>query len=166
MRRRLAPLLAAAVLLAGCDAPQLSGIAAGLETNMNAPQGPPLANPADATFAFEPFPGIPGNVGDDLLRRIWQHAEREGIQVVKRPGGSALFTVEGTLTAVSNDTNSLIIYVFDIKDVTGRRLHRISGRQRSQESEGDPWSSVASGDLDEMARRVVALINAWLHADA
>ncbi|MCF3931865.1 hypothetical protein L1787_00375 [Acuticoccus sp. M5D2P5] len=165
MIKRAGLLLLLPLVLAGCDAPQLTGIAAGFEKNMSAPQRP-LTDPATATFAFEPFPGIPGNVGDDLLRRIWLHAEREGIQVVKRPGGPARFHVQGTLTAVSNDTNSLVIYVFDIKDVTGRRLHRISGRQRSNDSQGDPWSSIESGDLDLIAVRLTALINAWLHADA
>ena len=163
MTRWGAPLLAAALLLTGCDAPQLTGIAAGLENNMAAPRRP-LVDPAEATFAFEPFPGIPGNVGDDLLRRIWNRAEREGLTVVKRPGGRATFRVEGTLTAVSDDANALLFYVFDVKDVTGRSLHRISGQQVSDDSEGEPWASVENRDLDLIARRLAALLRAWLYA--
>ncbi|WP_420394551.1 hypothetical protein [Acuticoccus sp.] len=164
MRRRLA-VLALAALVSACAAPQLTGIATGLAPRMAAPARP-LAEPATATFAFAPFPGIPGNISDDLLVRIWQRAEREGLNVVKRPGGRALFTVEGTLTAVSDDNNAVLFYVFDVHDVAGRRLHRISGRKRSNASDGDPWASVQDADLDVIARRLAALLRAWLYADA
>lgn len=160
---RAVALALVAAVAAGCDAPRPTGIAAGLGEGMAAPERP-LADPATATFAFEPFEGVPGNVGDDLLRRMWRQSEREGLNVVKRPGGAALFTVEGTLTAVSDDTNSTVFYVFDVKDVTGRRLHRISGRQLSGSSDGDPWVGVEGGDLDLIARRVAALLDAWLNA--
>lgn len=164
MIARALALVLAAALAAGCDAPRLTGIAAGLDERFAAPVRP-LADPAEATFAFEPFEGVPGNVGDELLRQIWRRAETEGLKVVKRPGGAALFTVEGTLTAISDDTNSTVFYVFDVKDVSGRRLHRISGRQRSDDTEGDPWAGVQDSDLDHIARRVTALLDAWLHAE-
>lgn len=163
MIARALALIALSALMAGCDAPQLTGVAAGLGERMGAPERP-LADPETATFAFEPFAGVPGNVGDDLLRRIWRRAEREGLAVVKRPGGAAMFTVEGTLTAVSDDTSATVFYVFDVKDVTGRRLHRISGRQRSEDTEGDPWAAVQGDDLDLIARRLAALLDAWLRA--
>lgn len=161
---RAALLLLVALAAAGCDAPRLTGIAQGLDEDMRAPRRP-LSDPTLATFAFEPFPGVPGNLADDLLRRLWTQAEREGLAVVKRPGGASVFTVDGTLTAVSNDTNSLVFYVFDVKDVSGRRLHRISGQQPSDPALGDPWSGVETSDLDLIARRVAALLRAWLYAD-
>lgn len=162
---RLAAVLVLSAGLGACDAPQLTGIATGLGQGLQAPERP-LADPSEATFAFEPFEGVPGNVGDDLLRRLWERAEREGLTVVKRPGGPARFTVEGTLTAVSDDANATVFYVFEVRDVTGRRLHRISGRQRSDASSGDPWSSIEPRDLDRIAVRVAALIEAWLQASA
>jgi len=161
MIRALVLLLA--VTLGACQQQSLTGIAAGVGRDMEAPRAP-LANPADATFAFQPFPGIPGNVSDALLRRIWLRAEQEGLNVVKRPGGRSVFTVDGSLTAVSNETNSRIFFVFDVKDISGRRLHRIVGEQRSEESAGDPWSNVERDDLDLIAIRLSALLNAWLHA--
>lgn len=161
---RGAVLVLLALVLAGCEAPRLTGIAEGLGEGMRAPRRP-LTDPQAATFAFEPFPGMPGNLADDMLRRLWARAEGEGLTVVKRPGGAAVFFVDGTLTAVSDDTNSLVFYVFDVKDVNGRRLHRISGQQASDPSLGDPWSGVEAAALDTIARRVAALLRAWLYAD-
>lgn len=162
---RLALALLLALTLAACESQRLSGISADVGERLEAPRRP-LADPALATFAFLPFAAVPGDIGDDLLRRIWQRAEREGLTVVKRPGGRALYTVEGTLTAVSDDTNALIFFVFDVKDVNGQRLHRISGQQGSADSAGEPWSSVTDRDLDLIATRLAALLRAWLYADA
>ena len=163
MRAALALLVVAA--LAGCDAPRLTGVATGVAANVYSPVEP-VGTPEEASFAFEPFPGAPGNMADELTRRLWRSAEQEGLTVVKRPGGRALFRVEGTLTAVSEDTNSLVFYVFDVKDVSGRRVHRISGTKRSDSSDGDPWAGVEESDLDIIARRVAALLRAWLYSDA
>lgn len=163
MKWWLAPLCA--VLLAGCDGPNLTGNVTGVVDNPYAPVAP-LGEPEDASFTFEPFLGVPGNVGDEMLTQLWRRVEDEGLTVVKRPGGRALFDVKGTLTAVSDDTNALIFYVFDVTDVSGRRLHRISGTKRSTSNSGDPWASVDSSDLDIIARRVAALLRAWIYSDA
>ncbi|RAH98893.1 hypothetical protein DLJ53_25000 [Acuticoccus sediminis] len=163
MRVVLALLLTLA--LTACDAPRLTGLATGVQNNAYSPIAA-VGRPEEATFAFAPFPGMPGNVADELLRRIWRRSEDEGLTIIKRPGGKALFQVEGTLTAVSEDTNSLVFYVFDVKDVSGRRVHRISGTKRSSSTEGDPWSSVSEGDLDIIARRLAARLRAWLYSDA
>ncbi|UOM33854.1 hypothetical protein [Acuticoccus sp. I52.16.1] len=157
--------LLSVLALAACDAPKLTGLATGLDMNAYSPMPAP-GRPEDASFAFEPFPGMPGNVGDELQRRLWRRMENEGLTVIKRPGGRAMFTIEGTLTAVSEDTNSLVFYVFEVKDVAGQRLHRISGTKRSNSTEGDPWASVDERDLDIIARRVAALVRAWLYSDA
>ncbi|MBJ3775159.1 hypothetical protein [Acuticoccus mangrovi] len=161
--KRLLALLAVGLVLAACSGSNLTGIAAGFKERSQAPRRP-LADPATATFRFEPFEGIPGNVSDELLQRIWVRAEREGLNVVKRPDGPAVFVVEGSLSAVSDDTNSLVFYSFDVTDITGRRLHRITGRKRSEDSDGDPWAGVTSQDLDVIARRLALLLDAWLHA--
>lgn len=152
-----------ALCVAACESPALTGVAAGLRERTEAPVRP-LATPETATFAFLPFPGVPGNTGDELLRRLWIRMEREELKVVKRPDGRALFTVEGILTAVADDNSSLVFYVFDIKDVSGTRLHRITGQQRSSGVDEDPWSTISKRDLDIIARRTSALIHAWLTA--
>lgn len=156
-------IFAAALLVAGCNAAQISGIAAGFHEDSGRIRAP-LADASEASFAFQPLPGIPGNLADDMLRRLWDRAEQEGLIVVKRPGGASRFEVDGTLQAVSNDSNALIFYVFDVRDVSGRRLHRISGRQPSNASLGDPWAAVDDRALDAIAVRVAALLKAWLHA--
>lgn len=162
---RLALVLGLVMALGACAAPNITGIAAGVGENVSAPRGPRV-DPEAATFAFIPVTDIPVTMSDEFLRRIWRRAEREGLTVVKRPGGPALFTVEGTMTTISDDTNSLIFFTFDVYDTAGRRLHRISGQQGSEETDGDPWSNVENRDLDLIATRVAALLRAWLYADA
>ncbi|XWN32327.1 MAG: hypothetical protein ROR55_04195 [Devosia sp.] len=164
MVRALLILLLAGVLV-GCDSPRLTGVSAGLGERLALPAGPTVP-PESATFYFEPFPGMPGNIADDLTRKMWRRAEREGLTVVKRPGGPAIYTIDGVLTATSDDTNLVIFYVFDVKDVTGKRIHRIAGEQTADRSGSDPWAGVDAVELDLIARRVVALLRAWLYSDS
>lgn len=155
-----------AVSLAACNGPGpgTTGIAAGLKREMSAPR-PPGVDPATATFAFEPVPGIPGNLGDDLLRSLWDASEKEGLHIVKRPGGRATFFVDGNMSAVSDDFNGLVMYVFTVRDVAGRRLYRIYGQEATGNNDGDPFVGTSTADLDLIARRVVVRLKAWLHSD-
>ncbi len=152
--------------LAACNGPGpgFTGIAAGIDAAMEPPRRQ-LANPESATFAFNPVPGIPGNVGDQLLTSLWAASEREGLNVVKRPGGRATFFVDANVAALSDDSNGVVFYVFNIRDVTGRQLYRIYGQERIGSSGGDPFTGTTDTDLDLIARRAVVQLKAWLYAD-
>ena len=82
-----------------------------------------------------------------------------------RPGGRATFFVDANVAAVSDDTNGLVFYVFNVHDVTGRRLYRIYGQERSGDADGDPFAGTTERNLDLIARRAVVQLKAWLYAD-
>ncbi len=104
-------------------------------------------------------------MGDELLRSLWEASEREGLTVVKRPGGRATFFVDANVAGVSDDTNGLVFYVFNVRDVTGRRLYRIYGQEATGSTGGDPFAGTTEQDLDLIARRAVVQLKAWLNAD-
>jgi hypothetical protein len=150
-----------ALLVAACGADRFSGI-----TDLTPPEARRSApiDPASVTFAFAPFENIPGNVGDDLTRFLVDASRSEGLDVLRRPDAPATYRVDGVASAVSDDTNSIVFYVFDIYGEDGARLHRIRGQQSSAASRGDPWAGVQSADLRIIAARVAAQIRAWLSA--
>lgn len=161
--REIAAVVLASLLVCGCSASRLSGIVDLARPN-TARAGP--IDPASVTFAFEPFRGIPGNVGDNLMRQIARAARAEELRLVRRPGAPATYRVEAYLSAISDETNSVVFYAFDIENADGARLHRISGQQTSAPSLGDPWSGVESQALRLIAERLVAEMGAWLAAAA
>lgn len=162
--RAVAAVLVLALCACNAPGPGFTGVAAGIDDAMEPPRRP-AADPSTVTIAFQPVPGIPGNVGDELLRSLWEASEREGLTVVKRPGGRATFFVDANVAGVSDDTNGLVFYVFNVRDVTGRRLYRIYGQEATGSTGGDPFAGTTEQDLDLIARRAVVQLKAWLNAD-
>lgn len=164
--RRLAAMslaVAGLVGLGGCGGdtspPALLGV--GSAPQYQAPAAPPVPA-ALATFAFDPFAGAPGNTVDELSRKIGAQARAEGLTVVRRVGAPATYRVKGHLSAVGDNTSSTIIYVFDVYDASGRRLHRFSGQETGAATSADPWAGVDAQSLELIARRTVLSIKAWL----
>lgn len=155
------PMLAAAIAVAGCSGGDTVGELAPVPV-ASGPAGPSTVNSATASFAFEPFTGVPGNAADELVRRIADVSSREGLNVVRRVGAPATFRVKGYLTAVGNPTATTLSYIYDIYDASGRRLHRIAGQEPSGGTSGDPWSGVSAETLQVVAERTVAALKAWL----
>ncbi|PTW53190.1 hypothetical protein C8N35_1176 [Breoghania corrubedonensis] len=164
---RTTALLAGLLALAGCGGtvpPALVGTAAAPQSH-SSQTGRPAAPPvpaSQATFAFEPFVGVPGNTADSLSRRIGEEAKAQGLTIVRRIGAPATYRVKGHLSAVGDNSSSTVIYVFDVYDANGNRLHRFSGQETSNETSADPWSGIDGNALDLLAKRTVMALQSWL----
>lgn len=161
--RRLMSLIAVAAVglaLAACGGPsRLSGVVNLRGATDTTTQPIPKDQ---VTVAFEPFTGIPGNIADDLATEIATAAEANNITLVKRIGSPATYRVKGFLSAVSSDNAANIVYVFDVFDANGKRLHRITGERQAGVSSGDPWSGVGTATLNQIATNVMFQLDAWL----
>lgn len=164
------PVVAAALVVAGCSNGDTGGVADVVDpaltpapvgvTGTTAPIGPSAVG--TASFAFEPFTGVPGNAADELTRRIADVSDREGLNLVRRVGAPATFRVKGYLTAIGNPTSTTLSYIYDVYDGSGRRVHRIAGQEPSGGTSGDPWSGITDETLVVVAERTVAALKAWL----
>lgn len=160
---RAALVLAPPLALAACGGatpPEFVGPSSRYNTQQSAPA--PVVPASEATFAFDPFTGAPGNTVDDLSRKIGIEARTEGLTLVRRIGAPATYRVKGHLSAVGDNTASTIIYVFDIYDAAGRRLHRFSGQETGSAASADPWAGVDGDTLELVAKRTVLALKAWL----
>ena len=164
---RAAALFAGLLALAGCSGtvpPALVGNAPPPQRHAAEQSLPaaPKVPASQATFAFEPFVGVPGNTADSLSRRIGEQAKEQGLTIVPRIGAPATYRVKGHLSAVGDNSSSTVIYVFDVYDANGNRLHRFSGQETSSETSGDPWSGIDGDALDLLAKRTVLALQSWL----
>lgn len=121
----------------------------------------PAVPASEATIAFEPFIGIPGNRADQLSRKIGETAQKEKLKLVRRIDETATYRVRGYLTAVGNESGTTIVYVYDIFRGDAR-VHRISGQETSEGSRGDPWTGVDNDALNNIAIRTVVALKSWL----
>jgi len=157
-----AVLIVGAAALAGCsNAPAtISGLASpALALDSTGPIAP-----ENAVFAFEPFDGMPVNLGDTLTTRLAFNAATYDIKVSPRVKNDATYRVRGYIEASSDDTATIISYVYDIFDRNGALLHRLNGREIAGASFGDPWSAVSDGTIEQLAIRTLIDMRYWLHS--
>lgn len=154
----------AALALASCqqlpEPPQAIGPYTG---PANSSASAPPATPSQATFAFEPFTGAPGNIADDLSRAIGKEAQLQGLKLVRRVGAPATFRVNGYLSATGEPSSATVFFVFDVVDTSGRRVKRLSGVETVAGTRGDPWQAINSETLNRIANRTVVQLVAWLN---
>jgi len=158
--------LAAALALGACAGeplpPGMVADGAG-STGPQASAPAPSVNPAEATIAFDPFTGAPGNIADALSRRIGAEARARNLRLVRRVGAPATYRVNGYLSASGDQSSTTLFYVFDVIDAQGNRAHRILGQEASAGAAGDPWAGIETETIDRAARRAVADLAAWLN---
>jgi len=164
MTKRLVLILAAvALVVTACAENGTPPTPSNLASTPAAPR--PAVPAADATVAFEPFVGIPGNRADELSRKIGQEAKRENLKLVRRLDETATYRIKGYMTAVGGESSTTIVYVYDIF-YGDTRIHRISGQEISGGSRGDPWTGVDNDALKNIAARSVIAIKAWIQRGA
>jgi len=153
-------LIAALGLMAGCSNDVTEPVVR-RPVQSNTP--PPPAVPIDqVTFAFDPFIGAPGNIADDLSRKIGALAKSQNLTIIRRSDRKVTYRVKGYLSAVGDNTGTVIVYVYDIFDAANRRVYRLTGQETSSGSSGDPWSGITGGTLQNVAVRTIDGLKSWL----
>lgn len=153
--------LAAALFVAACGNTGGSGSSSAPVGGSTAP-APPAVPFAEAKFAFAPVTGAPATVLTRLSAELGKEAYVQHVSLVPSGDPAATYVVKGYLSAVGDTSGTILVYVWDIFDTAGRRVHRISGQETSGGgSQMDPWSGVDSSSTANVARRTISSIVAW-----
>lgn len=120
--------------------------------------------PEEIIFAFEPFDGVPVNIGDSLSNAFLRFGASYSVNVTQRVKKNATHRVRGYLVATSDDTATIVAYTYDIFDGNGARVHRIKGQQIAGASFGDPWSAVVDGTVNQIATESLISIRNWIYS--
>ncbi|MCX5517156.1 hypothetical protein OSH10_01805 [Kaistia defluvii] len=157
-----AAILLAAFALAACNSTLSSGSSSS-SAPASAPTTPalPAVPLANAKFSFAPVTGAPGNILSKLSSQLGQEALAQNVALVPSGDPQASYVVKGYLSAVGDSTGTILVYVWDVLDASGRRVHRISGQETSANGSQDPWQGVDDATISNVARRTVAAIVAW-----
>lgn len=175
MNRARALLLVLPVTLAACTGtdPTL-GI-----TQPAAPGAPPAAAdvaltpppagaiPANAVaIAFAPVTGIATAQAAELNTAINAGAAARGIAVAAAGDPAARYLVKGYLSALAETGKTSVIYVFDVLDPAGNRLHRIQGSEASAAPAGtDAWASVTPETMRRIGDSLLSQLAQWSAAN-
>ncbi len=152
--RRLGPALApilVAMLVAGCQtATQGSvGTFSGPRTAFA-----PFAAKKRAAIAFEPVIGPTAEAAARLGPALGSAALATEVPVIPAGADGATLRVKGYLTANAVNGGTAIVYHFDVHNLDGTRILRISGEEQAAKAT-DPWSAFDEATAEAIASRTM-----------
>ncbi|MCX5481162.1 hypothetical protein OSH08_19335 [Kaistia geumhonensis] len=158
-------LLAMAALgLSACGSGE--GISGAAQSMANAAIPPISATPpsvplSQAKFAFAPVTGAPATVLTNISAELGKEAFAQQVSLVPVDDPAATYIVKGYLSAVGDASGTIVVYVWDVFDRSGKRVHRISGQETAPGAGVDPWRGVDRSTAMDVARQTISAIVAW-----
>lgn len=132
-----------------------------------APQ--PAAPPTSAQIAalsgvrmqFAPVVGASVEAAAPLSRRLRARATERGIAIAQTSAEQPTHLMKGYFSAVSEEESTLVIFVWDVLDPSGARLHRIQGQEQVSAVSSDGWSAVPAATMETIADRTLDEFTRW-----
>ncbi|MDX8433113.1 hypothetical protein RFN25_06655 [Mesorhizobium abyssinicae] len=102
-----------------------------------------------------------------LTAELQTRARQRGITLAGSTDQTATHVLKGYFSAISEGSDTTVIYVWDIYDPSGNRLHRINGQQKAPSVKGgDGWTAVAPAIMQGIADQTIDQFAAWLGGQA
>ncbi|MBL4727638.1 MAG: hypothetical protein JKY83_13435 [Rhizobiaceae bacterium] len=118
--------------------------------------------PSGPGITFLPVTGAPQRSVADLSTSLASAANSNGIRLIPSNIEGATYRMKGYFSALDDGKGTLLVYVWDVLDESGSRLHRISGQQHTNKKSSDPWASVSTNEIDRVASDTMARLRLWL----
>lgn len=112
--------------------------------------------------AFLPVTGAPQSAVSSLANSMRASAKTESVPVVVSVEQGARYQIKGYFSALNDGTGTILVYVWDVLDQNGARVHRISGQERGSSSPGDPWAGITPSILERVAGITMNSLRTWM----
>ncbi len=114
-----------------------------------------------ATVRFLPIIGAPVQAVTPLSRQLGNEARAHGLSIKSSNDNSTAYILKGYLSAFTDSGNVTVVYVWDVLDNSGARLHRIQGQEQVPSSAKDPWAGVPASVMQQIASRTISEFSTW-----
>lgn len=113
-------------------------------------------------ISFLPVEGAPQGKVSELSASLQKSTASHGLTMLpaSNPGNS--YQVKGYFSALNDGTGTLLVYIWDVQDKSGNRLHRINGQERSGAVRSNPWQAITETELAKVADNTAAQLKSWL----
>jgi hypothetical protein len=172
----LSPLMLAGLLLAGCNSTESAldiGVAkpaepvAAVSPDAAAPGQP--ASPAAQAAAlsgtrmqFAPMIGAPVTQVTALSRRLTLRAKDKNLSIFPAAEKNVTHILKGYFSLLNEGGKLSVLYVFDVIDPSGNRLHRISGQESAGAAAANAtWETVPAALMEKIADRTIDEFARW-----
>lgn len=125
-----------------------------------APQTAAVAS--NARIQVEPIIGATEAASKPLASRLSSQASTRGLKLVSDT--SATHILKGYFSAITENGETTVIYVWDVVDPSGARVHRIQGKSKNAAQGGEGWTSVQAPTMEAIADQTLDELATWLAA--
>jgi hypothetical protein len=119
---------------------------------------------ASVKFALTTVTGIPGRLQIAFDESLKKFAASRNLTLVAFGDQTATYRLEGYISAVGDVNRVLLVYVWDIYDAAGNRIHRLSGQEPTGGGGADPWTAVNLDVINDAARQTIDALADWARA--
>ncbi|WP_354493232.1 hypothetical protein [Mesorhizobium robiniae] len=114
-----------------------------------------------------PIVGASVEAATPLTAELQTRARQRGITLAGSAGQTPTHVLKGYFSTMSEGKDTTVIYVWDVYDPAGNRLHRINGQQKAPSvNGGDGWAAVAPETMQAIADQTIDQFATWLGSQA
>ena len=113
--------------------------------------------------SFLPVTGAPQRAVTSLTAALKSSAQKNAIQLIPSNLGTTRYKIKGYFSALNDGSGTLVVYVWDVLNSEGKRIHRISGQQRTGRNDTDPWAAISEAELRRVADDTMARLSSYLN---
>lgn len=165
-RASASSVLFVALLVSACNSSTVLDPAASstATTSDTRPATPPQAQAGTTRVRLQvaPIVGASVEAAGPLLEALQQRARQRSITLAGSSDQNATHVLKGYFSVLTEEGQTTVIYVWDVYDPAGSRLHRISGQQKAptvKAAEG--WPGVAPATLNSIAGTTIDQLSGW-----
>lgn len=127
-----------------------------------APQTAALPAASGQTIRFLPIIGAPVQAVTPLSRQLGSSARASGLTIKGTNDTDARHVLKGYLSAFADGGSIKVVYVWDVLDGEGVRLHRIQGEESVAGKGADPWAAVPAATMESIGSKTISAYREWL----
>ncbi|MCZ7471450.1 hypothetical protein M0412_01815 [Agrobacterium sp. O3.4] len=113
------------------------------------------------TIRFLPIIGAPVQAVTPLSRQLGAEARAKGLTIRASNDNSAENILKGYFSAFADGGKVNVIYVWDVLDANGVRLHRLQGQETVAAKGSDPWAAVTDRVMQDIAAKTLNDYSSW-----
>jgi hypothetical protein len=114
-----------------------------------------------------PIVGASVEAATPLTAELQTRAKQRGITLAGSAGQTPTHVLKGYFSTMSEGKDTTVIYVWDVYDPAGNRLHRINGQHKAPSvNDGEGWAAVAPETMQAIADQTIDQFAAWLGGQA
>ncbi|WP_426235246.1 hypothetical protein [Pararhizobium sp. DWP1-1-3] len=118
------------------------------------------------TIRFLPIIGAPVEVVTPLSKQLGAEARSHGLTIKAASDTSSQHILKGYFSALNDGGKTTVVYVWDVLDGTGNRLHRIQGQDTVNATAANLWSVVPPQTMQAIATKTINEYLSWRDGNA